>query len=156
MRFGPHKLADQGAAHARESLMTAYFKWQPGYSVNIRQFDRQHKGMIALINELYEAMSTGEGQSVMEKVFSELLQYAETHFADEESIMRGHGFPGYMDHKRAHDELRQKVLDLQKRHREGGIAIALQVSTFLQNWLTEHILETDKLYVSFLNDRGVT
>ncbi len=135
--------------------MTAYFKWQSGYSVNIRQFDEQHKTIITLINKLYEAMAAGKGQSVLEKIFSELIQYAATHFADEERLMQEHGFPGFMDHKREHDELRQKVLDLQERHRQGSIALSLKVSTFLQNWLTEHILGTDKKYSSFLNERGV-
>jgi len=135
--------------------MTTRFKWKPEYGVNIQEFDKQHQQLVSLINQLYATIPAEDGRAAQQKIISDLIQYAEAHFRDEERIMREHGFPGAQRHKQAHDQLRQKMLELQEQHREGRISIPLVVSTYLQTWFTEHILATDMQYVSFLNERGV-
>ena len=135
--------------------MAPNFILQPEHSVNVREFDEQHRQMVSLINELYASMPMEASQGIQERIIEELLEYAEAHFQNEERILREHGFPGAQEHERAHAELRKKMLELQEQHRQGRLSIPLVVSSYLQTWLTEHILATDKQYVSFLNERGV-
>jgi hemerythrin len=45
------------------------FKWDNEYSVNTNEIVQQHKQFTALINELYEAMRSGQSSSVIGKIF---------------------------------------------------------------------------------------
>ena len=132
-----------------------YFAWNEKYSVHIREIDEQHKKLVALINELFEAMKTGQGQEILGKVIAGLITYTKSHFATEERLMRDHGYAEYLVHKQVHDSLTKKVLELNGQFQAGQTALTIQVSNFLKDWLTNHILGTDKKYSAFLNSKGV-
>ena len=133
----------------------AVFAWNENYSVNIKEIDEQHKKLIGFIAKLDDAMRKGQGKSALEGILRELVQYTRTHFAAEERIMKTHGYPELEEHKRKHDSMTQKVLDVQKQYEDGAINITLEVMKFLENWVDKHIMGTDKKYSSFLNANGV-
>ena len=133
----------------------AVFAWNENYSVNIKEIDEQHKKLIGFIAKLDDAMRKGQGKSALEGILKELVQYTRTHFAAEERIMKTHGYPEFEEHKRKHDSMTQKVLDVQKQYEDGAINITLEVMKFLENWVDKHIMGTDKEYSSFLNAKGV-
>ncbi|NLG72373.1 MAG: hemerythrin family protein [Chloroflexi bacterium] len=133
----------------------SFFNWKPEYSVNIEQFDAQHKQLVSLIDRLFNAMQSGRGREVAGDIISELITYTQTHFADEERVMQTYGYPGYLAHCREHQELVQAVSDMQKQYQSGNHSIAVSLSNFLKSWLTNHILGTDRQYSSFLNAKGV-
>jgi len=125
--------------------------WSEKYSVNVKGIDDQHKKLIGLLNQLDEAMRQGKGRQALDKILKELIQYTRTHFADEERLMKTHGYPEYEWHKAKHDRMTQKVLDIQREYQEGKITITLDVMKFLENWIDKHILGTDKQYSPFLS-----
>jgi hemerythrin len=133
----------------------ALFTWKDGYSVQVRQFDDQHKKLIELINQLHDAMKVGRGKEVVEDVLKALINYTATHFAAEEQMMRLHNYPGYERHRKEHSLLVARVLDVQKKLRQGDAPLSQSVMTFLQEWLTNHIMVIDKDYGPFLNGKGV-
>lgn len=136
--------------------MAALITWKDQYSVNIREIDEQHKKLIAMINELHDAMMTGKGKEVMTTVLDKLANYCVSHFAMEERLMSTNGYPEYADHKDKHVKMTAKVVDLQKKLAQGGTAVmSNDVMTFLKSWLDKHILGTDMKYSSFLNEKGV-
>ena len=49
-----------------------------------------------------------------------------------------------------------QVQKLQQKMVEGDFMISVEVMAFLKDWLTNHILITDKAYGPFLIDKGVT
>ncbi|MCC6132451.1 MAG: hemerythrin, partial [Acidobacteria bacterium] len=49
--------------------------WSDELSVGVSAFDNQHKRLVALINELHDAMSAGKGSKVLGKILSELADY---------------------------------------------------------------------------------
>jgi len=63
-------------------------------SVNIQSIDEQHKKLVALVNNLNDAMSSGKGQLIMGKILDDLVAYTKTHFATEERLMTTHTYPG--------------------------------------------------------------
>ena len=132
-----------------------YFAWNEKYSVHIREIDEQHKKLVSLVNELFEAMQAGKGKDVLGKVLSGLVTYTKSHFATEERLMRDHGYDEYLVHKQVHDSLTKKVLELNAQFQSGQTALTIQVSNFLKDWLTNHILGTDKKYSALLNRKGV-
>jgi hemerythrin len=47
------------------------------------------------------------------------------------------------------------VLELEAQFKQGRVTLSLDTGTFLKNWLSSHLLGTDKKYGPFLNERGI-
>jgi hemerythrin len=41
-------------------------------------------------------------------------------------------------------------MDFQKRYQAGQVALSVEMMNFLKDWLTNHIVETDKRYIPYL------
>lgn len=130
------------------------FKWTNDFSVNVETFDREHETIVKLLDRMNEAVRLGNEQEVAGEVLDELIRYASTHFANEEALMKEHGFPDYERHKAIHDDLAAQVSNYRGRYRRGAMN-AVEVVQFLLNWLEDHVMTVDKLYGPFLASRGV-
>ena len=132
----------------------AYLNWTPDLSVGIDRIDQQHKKIVTILNELYEAMQAGQGREALGKVLNDLLLYTKTHFAAEEQAMAAHGYPDYEEHRRRHEKMALKVKELHEQFRDGALTSPIQITNFLKDWLAKHIRETDKKYGPFLSVKG--
>lgn len=133
----------------------ALLAWKDDYSVNINEIDEQHKKLVAMINELSDAMSQKRGKEVLDDILKRLADYTVSHFSKEENLMKTNGYPEYDEHKAKHEKMTAKVLALQDELKQGKISLSIEVMDFLKNWLDKHILGTDKKYSGFLNSVGV-
>jgi hemerythrin len=132
-----------------------FIKWNARYSVKIAAVDEQHKKLISLINEMYDAMVVGKGRDVVGSVLKELVDYTQYHFSTEERLFREYAYPEYEQHKKSHDELTEKAIKLRDSFEQGNKMITIDVMLFLSDWLNIHILEEDHKYSDFLLARGV-
>ena len=82
----------------------ALIKWNEKYSVNVNEFDYQHKKLVDLINELHDSMKQGKTKEVLGGILDELVKYTETHFKTEEEYFDKHSYVNSMSHKREHKE----------------------------------------------------
>ncbi|MBF0319180.1 MAG: hemerythrin family protein [Nitrospirae bacterium] len=130
--------------------------WNAGLSVNIGEFDMHHKKIVGLLNGLFESLSTKKGSSSIGPILDELIDYTKYHFAAEEKLLKRYSFPWALGHKQEHDELTKKVIDFQRQFKDGKAMVDLALLNFLKEWLTKHIMGTDKKYSAFLNEKGVT
>ncbi len=146
-------LSTTGWSHM--TTATSAFRWTKNYSVNIAVLDAQHQGLFATINELNNALSSGQGAKVTESVLKKLVKYATTHFAAEEMLMTEHEFPGLATHRAEHEKFGEKVGEFLADYRAGKSGVPVSLMLFLHTWLKGHILTADKAYSSFLNARGV-
>jgi hemerythrin len=131
------------------------FNWTDAYAVNIMIIDNQHKQLVDMINGLHEAMRTGKGNEVLGEMVNGLAKYALHHFTQEEKYMTQHAYPGLAAHKVEHEAFKKKVGEIQKKMGEQKFGLTMEVMNFLKDWLVKHILEVDKKYAPFLNERGV-
>jgi hemerythrin-like metal-binding protein len=129
--------------------------WDERFAVGIAEIDRQHQGLVRMINDLHEALVAERGQAALADVVSRMLDYAAHHFITEESLMSGHGYPFYGEHKKEHDAFTLKARDLKRRIENKGFVLSLEVLHFLRDWLTSHILVNDRKYAPFLIAAGV-
>jgi len=134
----------------------ALLTWSDKFSVQVRQFDEEHKQLMNLINQLHDAMKAGQGKQVIGDVLNGLIEYTRKHFAAEDRLMKAQGYPGYENHKKEHNQLTMTVMDFQKGFAEGSAILSQTVMTFLRDWLTNHIQGVDKEYGPFLNGKGIT
>jgi hemerythrin len=132
-----------------------YITWNDAYSIHHKEIDLQHQKLVALINELFDAMSLGRGKDTLAKTLGELIEYSRTHFSYEERLMAGSAYAGYLAHKAEHEAFTQKVLEFQGQFLSGQAALTVKVSAFLKDWLTNHILGTDQKYVPHLIAMGI-
>jgi hemerythrin-like metal-binding protein len=124
----------------------ALIEWKDEYSVCVNRFDREHKKLFSLLNDLNDAMSQGRGRFVVQGVLHELLDYTRQHFAAEEDAMRSVAFPGLQLHIAEHRELTAKVAKFAAEYSKGDTIITIDLLYFLRDWLDKHILGTDHRY----------
>jgi hemerythrin len=133
----------------------ALITWSESMSVGIERIDREHRGLIDLINLLHGEMLAGKSKEALGKVLDKLVAYTKTHFATEETMFRTHGYPQAAAHKKEHDALTQKALALQGEVNSGKTVISAPVLDFLKDWLTNHILKQDMAYKLFFTSKGM-
>ncbi len=131
-------------------------EWDPAkHSVNIQEIDGQHQKLFACLNDLYDAMIEGQGKAVIGKVLGDLLNYTVYHFDYEDTLFSRHGYPDAASHRAEHAQFTDQARALKQRYDAGQIFVTTETLSFLIGWLNNHILGVDKLYVPFLNAKGV-
>lgn len=129
----------------------AFTEWNPQFSVHSPEMDAQHKTIFRLVNELHEGIFTRRSGNFLGSAIQELIDYTERHFAEEEHLMRQHGYPGYERHKAAHEQLLGQVLEFERKFHAGDSGFTAEIFQFLvSDWLIKHILGTDRMYAPFL------
>jgi len=131
------------------------FEWNDSYSVGVSVFNEEHKKIINLINNLYEAMKTGRGKESLGSIFNELVDYTVVHFNNEEAMMRKYNYPGLEDQVSEHKKLTSQVRELEAKFKGGASFVTIDVLNFLKDWLTNHIAGSDKKYGPFFNGKGI-
>lgn len=133
----------------------AFLDWKDDYRTNVTEQDEQHAKLIELINNLYDAMKAGKSKEIMEQTLENLVDYTGYHFSTEEDLMAKYNYPEIESHKKAHEDLVKQVLDFQEKYNTGKLGLSVDLLNFLNKWLIDHILATDKKLGSFLKLKGV-
>lgn len=121
-------------------------KWNDSYLLGIEEIDNQHKGLVIIINELFNYMSEGRAKKNLTDVFDHLTEYTELHFGAEEMMLVKYAYPDYDQHKLEHEKFIDKLNSFKADFKSGKITISLEVLNFLKDWLINHIMHTDKKY----------
>jgi len=124
----------------------ALFNWAEAYSVHVPDLDRQHHGLMDLINELHDGISTQKSKAILEPMLDRLVLLTASHFRSEEEYMRDSGYPALEEHRREHEALTQKLLSFQNDFRVGRIRMSLSLMEFLRGWLHHHVVGADHDY----------
>jgi len=132
-----------------------FIRWSDQYSVNIKLIDEQHKHLIKLINKMHEIILVDGNQKKVELIIEKLFEYTNYHFKTEENLLETYSYPNWQIHRKEHDDLLKQLLKLKVRLVKGSTTVSLEVFAFLNNWLVNHILDSDKKYSSYLNSKGV-
>lgn len=128
----------------------ALLEWSEALSVGFEEIDDDHKKLIGMVNELNDAVAAGRAADVVGEVLEDLISYTAWHFRHEERLMQTHGYPGYSAHKAQHEELVDAATALQAKFVNGDPDVASTLLPFLKDWLTNHILGTDRKTGQFL------
>jgi methyl-accepting chemotaxis protein len=130
--------------------------WNKSLSIGLDYIDNQHKVLIKLINDLHRAMKAGKSTSTSGAILDQLIEYTETHFANEEKLFKKFRYSEYENHKKVHTGLVNQVKGLKNQFMSGDGTLSVELMDFLQSWLKDHILKVDKKYVPFLRQNGIT
>lgn len=123
-----------------------FFKWTDEYSVNIQEIDNQHKMIVDILNELYNAFMNKEHDKKLGEVIVKLADYANFHFATEEKYFDKYPDDSIKLHKEQHEEFRLKIDAYKNQYSKDISSLTFVLIQFVKNWLVTHISGTDKAY----------
>ena len=129
--------------------------WSDRLAVGIEEIDQQHQKLVQLINGLHAHMVAGDASDIMNKVLDRVIEYTGFHFDTEEQLMAKYDYPHSATHKNEHSKLVNTAVSLQEKLKSGNAHITMETMHFLQEWLQHHILESDKLFATYLKSKGL-
>lgn len=133
-----------------------FITWSQKMSTDINEIDAQHKKLLSMLNDLYDAMKARKGKEALTPILKGLIDYTKTHFKNEENYMIKFGYPDFRQHKREHDDFVKKVNDFHVKFEEGKHSLTMEIMNFLSSWVTSHIQGSDKKYVPFFKEKGLS
>lgn len=125
------------------------------FGTSVSTADEQHQELFDLLNTLHETIPGGDREEIGAKLDA-FLDYVVMHFQTEEELMQSNGYPEYEAHKAEHDKLIATATEIQKGFKEEGKELSQDSTTFVKDWLTNHIPTIDRSYGPFLNEKGVS
>ena len=120
--------------------------WNSSLETGHRQIDLQHQELIELINEAEAGQAAGRDPEVLQDVMPRLMAYVLFHFATEDGLMTHSGVntAHATAHQQAHKEFADRVNAMKSSIDAGETGLLAPLVSYLQNWLVEHIMKTDK------------
>lgn len=125
--------------------------WDDRYKMGVEAVDRAHAKLFRIVNKLFDlSQDASANQAAYKEGIKYLEAYSMTHFSEEEAYMRSIRYGGYAEHKRIHDNFRNKTLISLKKDLELSGYSSSAVERFvgiMGNWLTGHIMLEDQAIV---------
>jgi len=127
--------------------------WSSELETGIRTIDLQHEELIEMINELDDASLARRGQIVLEDVLQRLGSYVTFHFTTEEALMAGlpQAESHAAEHRQQHRLFIEQVGKLRAKAEHERDETMSELVSFLNSWLYQHILKTDRKLGALLN-----
>ena len=133
--------------------------WNDELVTGVTEIDEQHRILVNSINEVNTRLSnTTVNAEILEKITQDLLSYALYHFETEESLMKEfnyaekHGEDSVV-HQRQHREFSATVVAVREGIKAEKLISREELLTFLNGWLVNHILNTDKRLGAFISEK---
>ena len=128
-----------------------FVSWDEAYSVGFEPIDNQHKKLVTMVNALFAGCKMGDVAANIAylRTINDAMEYAGTHFSDEEKYMSQVGYPKLDEHKKQHEEFVAEINKSVKLY-EKGKKEPVELVRFLKNWLLNHIAVSDKQYAPYL------
>ena len=129
-----------------EVVFPRVFFWNENFATGFEEIDRQHRGLVELVNRL-PALSAGvPGAPELAVILSELRSYVVVHFSTEEILWERIPHEGPLEpllsaHEEAHRDFAERVAELGRSPEPEEVG---KIVHFLTHWLARHILESDR------------
>jgi hemerythrin len=132
--------------------------WNDGFATGVAEIDEQHMILVHTLNEASVRLASDAGPSQLEQITQDLLAYALYHFETEEALMQEYGYEedarqDWTKHLDQHRSFSAKVVDVREGLKSGNSIAPADLLAFLNQWLVNHILNTDKRLGVFIVER---
>ena len=128
--------------------MTIAIQWSAEFQTGIAALDRQNQRLFDYLDRVNRAIRQQDARKI-EPIVHELIDYAISHNAFEETLLQEANYPLLQPHRAQHQsfELRIHSRLLSLHQGEDPLRIARDLRTDLALWLTNHIRHDDQDYV---------
>lgn len=132
------------------------FEWTDALLTGVVEVDQQHRILVDTLIEARTLLNRETPGPQFERVSRDLLAYAIYHFAAEEKLMIRHGYAAAepeaaAHHLAQHRYFSERVVALRTDEHRGEPGAGPALLAFLESWLANHILTTDKALGQFIN-----
>lgn len=128
--------------------------WEEAYACGEPTIDAQHQRLFALANGLFGAATSRQPPQEISLRLRKLAAHAAQHFHDEEILL---GMAGYADlaaHARTHEELLDKMTQLQDESERGVLDLARLLEFFIVEIVQGHLLSEDTKFFGCFRSQG--
>jgi hemerythrin len=130
-------------------------EWNENMLINVDSIDIQHKRLIDLTNTFYERVNEGYSREKMLELIQDLKDYMVYHFSTEELYLKQVKYAGFKRHKMEHDKFVETVLSFEERYKSGKLLLTVEIMNFIKDWVTNHIMGSDKKFSELLQRNGI-
>lgn len=131
------------------------FKFSEPFSVEVKELDNQHIGIFDYINRVHSAFKHGKSHGEIAKIVTEMYNYTDNHFKNEEKLMKKVNYKDLDKQITAHQNLLKRVSDTIKAFNSNQDVNMIEVMVFLKDWLVGHIMGMDKKYSPFMHEHNI-
>jgi len=133
----------------------ALIEWNETLQLGLQEIDEQHETLVAITNELDDAVRQGKGKYVLGKILEGLSTYAATHFETEEKYFRRFPYAEADTHTREHNDFVSRVWDFWLEFAADQRDLSVDVVNYLGAWLQQHIQMSDRKFVEHFRASGL-
>lgn len=133
--------------------------WQASFATGVDEIDEQHRILINTLNGANNLLTDASSLQVLDQITKDLLSYALYHFEAEEELMHASGYAEAMpeemrQHLDEHRKFSATVVGVREKIQGGHRVPRDELLSFLNNWLVDHILQTDKKLGTFMSAKS--
>jgi len=122
----------------------------------VAAIDHQHRGLVDIINALYDITLNKNSGTTLARVFEDLNQHIDEHFACEEQLFAQTGYPRALEHRAIHEAFRRRIADYRASARGAkDTIVAAELLHLLKQWLNGHMQDADRDACRHLNASGI-
>lgn len=130
-------------------------KWGPKYQLGISLIDNQHKKWIEFINKFFASLLHKKDEAEVRDLLNKLKDYTDYHFGFEEKYMDEFSYEDIEKHKQKHKEFTDSLDSILTSYSQGKETSIHRLVMYLMDWVTDHVLVTDRKYVELFKKNGL-
>jgi diguanylate cyclase (GGDEF)-like protein/hemerythrin-like metal-binding protein len=134
-----------GSTSPDESIIR--LNWKAGYVCGEPTIDREHIELFRLANRLLDlAVNSSVQTEEFHASFDGLLSHLREHFANEEALLRQHGYEDVDEHTKQHQRLLERALSLRRQAEASGTSVGELVNFLAMEVVARHMLREDRAF----------
>lgn len=127
--------------------------WSEAFVSGHDEIDRQHRNLIRLSNELYDALGSSDSGANLEEILNRVASDLIEHFAYEANLMDETGFFEAKDHRKTHDRLLAEFASMRDELHLGRVNLGAFFNFVSVRIVAEHIIKEDTKFFAHLKTR---
>lgn len=136
------------------------FEWKERYKLNIDEIDKQHRKLMDIGKKAYEIAVIDDGYDRYDEILTiidELLEYTKYHFEYEEEMLKKYDYKHIHSQEEEHAFYVYKIDQVASREDidDNQRKVILEIIDFLSQWISTHIMISDREYAVYLKEQGV-
>ncbi len=129
--------------------------WNESLTTGIMLIDAQHKILVNKVNYLHECLYQKNSCDNLPILLDELLEYTFYHFETEENLFERYEYSDRESHVLEHNNFRDYINSFLKIEDKNNLLEALNLLSYLKEWIEHHIKEVDMKYVSLFKELNI-
>lgn len=126
-----------------------FLQWNEPYVFDNGELDKQRKEFLEYVNALQAAVINGYEQNSLGGILDDFTAFSVVYFEREEDLFIKLNYTKCLEHKREHDDLIRKLIELQEQLIDKQMLVGFDVLDYLDSWLNKHITEYDGEFMLF-------